>query len=192
MDKISTAAIDQIVVLDKKGLRYGTADKMQVHQNGELHEAFSIFIWDNYGKIVLQQRAFTKYHSGGLWADTCSGHPKTLDEESRYAAGARLLYESGLDCILIHAFDFRYNEPVGNGLRENELDRVYVGRTSLSKSQIEKKINRNEIAAIKLFSLATLRKDVNRHPERYAVWDRIIIKEHFDELKNAYQELKAA
>ena len=160
-----------------------------MHEQGLLHEAFSIFVWDMYGKIILQQRANSKYHSGGLWADTCSSHPR-YEESSKDAAYARLEYEIGIQCKLAFAFNFGYNEHVGNGFIENELDYVFVGRTWYSKSQIEEKINKAEVAAVKLLSLASLRKDVKRNPKNYAIWLRIIMDEYFNELKDAYKKLK--
>ena len=96
----------------------------------------------------------------------------------------------GFACQLVFAFSFHYNKPVGNGFIENELDKVFVGHTELLKSEIEEKINETEVAAVKLLSLASLRKDIKRNPKNYAVWLKIIMQKYFNELQNAYGTLK--
>lgn len=178
-----------MVLLDKNYERLRNTDKIYVHEQGLLHEAFSIFVWDMHGKLVLQQRSNGKYHSSGLWSDTCSGHPR-YEERSEDAAHARLIYEMGFGCGLVFAFNFHYNKPVGNGFIENELDNVFIGRTDLSKSEIEEKINKIEVSAVKLLSLASLKKDVKRNPKDYSVWLKIIMQKYFNELRSAYEMLR--
>ena len=117
---------DQVILVNENNFQRGIMEKMEAHKKGELHRAFSIFIFNSQGELLLQKRALTKYHSGGLWTNTCCGHPQpeiNLEE----CAHKRLNEEMGLDCILEYAFNFIYKAELDNELFENELDHVFVG-----------------------------------------------------------------
>src|ERR1700712_1529352 len=120
-------AIQEFVVLvNEMDDEIGTMEKMEAHLQLNLHRAFSIFIFNENGKILLQQRAFSKYHSGGLWTNTCCSHPRP-GEETIDAAKRRLKEEMGFDCELVEKFHFIYKAPFENGLTEHELDFIYSG-----------------------------------------------------------------
>ncbi len=118
---------DLVILVDCHDRQIGLDDKMTVHREGLLHRAFSVFLFDEDGRFLLQQRARHKYHSGGLWTNTCCSHPGP-GEEVGEAASKRLKEEMGIRCELNKAFDFTYREPVGENLVEHELDHVFVGR----------------------------------------------------------------
>ena len=101
-------------------------DKMEAHQKGVLHRAFSVFVFNNAGELLLQQRADHKYHSGGLWTNTCCSHPAP-GEKNADAAARRLYEEMGFNCELAHSFSFIYKAQFQNGLTEYEFDHVYIG-----------------------------------------------------------------
>jgi len=115
-----------IIAVDEKGYLTGTMDKMQAHIKGKLHRAFSIFIFNTDGQLLLQQRADDKYHSGGKWTNTCCSHPRIGDQTS-VAAHRRLQEEMGFNCEITEMFSFRYCETLENGLVENEFDHVFYG-----------------------------------------------------------------
>jgi isopentenyl-diphosphate delta-isomerase len=117
---------DQVIMVDENDRLLGTMDKVEVHKKGLLHRAFSVFIVNSSNELLLQQRAFGKYHSGGLWSNTCCSHPMP-GEDTMTAAHRRLQEEMGFDCGLQHMFSFIYRADVGNGLVENELDHVFTG-----------------------------------------------------------------
>lgn len=119
--------MEELVLVDEYDRATGTAEKMQVHRDGLLHRAFSIFIFDLKGRLLLQKRALGKYHSQGLWTNTCCGHPRP-GEPTLAAARRRLLEEMGIDCpVLMEVEAFVYRTQVSNGLIENEYDHIYVG-----------------------------------------------------------------
>ena len=119
--------MEQVVLVNEQDEQIGTAEKLAAHQQNLLHRAFSIFIHNGKGEVLLQKRALSKYHSGGLWTNTCCSHPRP--EEEIIAAGKRRLQEEmGFDTPLEKAFDFVYKAPFDNGLTEYEFDHVFVGR----------------------------------------------------------------
>ena len=118
---------DVVVLVDRTDRDLGVAEKMRVHREATLHRAFSVFLFDGAGRFLLQRRARHKYHSGGLWTNTCCSHPGP-DETVEDAAANRLQEEMGIRCDLTKAFDFVYRSRVGERLFEHEFDHVYVGR----------------------------------------------------------------
>lgn len=114
------------MIVNTSGQTIGTMDKMAAHKSGTMHRAFSVFIFNSKGQLLLQQRAFDKYHSGGLWTNTCCSHPK-LGEFTLDAAHRRLQEEMGMDCELTELFQFSYRHEFENGLIENEYDHVFMG-----------------------------------------------------------------
>lgn len=120
------ADADLVVLVDAADRVRGSAPKLEAHRTGALHRAFSVFVFDSQGDLLLQRRARTKYHSGGRWTNTCCGHPRPGEDTAR-AAGRRLREEMGITCPLTPAGRFTYRADVGGGLEEHEVDHVYVG-----------------------------------------------------------------
>lgn len=118
--------MDNVILVDEHDIEIGYMEKMEAHIEGKLHRAFSVFIFNQKGEMLLQQRALKKYHSGGLWTNACCSHPKP-NEATIDAAHRRLKEEMGFDTPLIKAFDFKYKANFSNGLTEYEFDHVYVG-----------------------------------------------------------------
>lgn len=117
---------EQVIIVDEHDIPLEIMDKVEAHKKGLLHRAFSVFIFNAKKELLLQQRAQSKYHSGGLWSNTCCSHP-IPGEDTLTAAHRRLQEEMGFDCTLEHLFSFQYKADVGNGLIENEFDHVYIG-----------------------------------------------------------------
>ena len=122
-----TVKAEHVILVDEHDGEVGAAEKLAVHRSGALHRAFSVFVFDKSGRLLLQQRAATKYHSAGLWSNTCCGHPRP-GEETSDAAHRRLLEEFGFTCPLQHIGSFIYQAALTNGLEEHELDHVFSGR----------------------------------------------------------------
>jgi isopentenyl-diphosphate Delta-isomerase len=117
---------ERVVLVNEADEVIGTGDKYDVHVAGVLHRAISVFVFDTRGRMLLQRRAVGKYHSGGLWSNTCCSHPRPAEPVAG-AAHRRLLEEMGFSCPLWEAFAFTYRADVGGGLIEHEYDRVFVG-----------------------------------------------------------------
>src|ERR1700761_5488546 len=107
--------MDDVILVSKDDTVIGTMDKLTAHETGELHRAFSVFIFNSKGELLLQQRSYDKYHSGGLWTNTCCSHPKP-GEETLAAAHRRIKEEMGMECELINVFSFTYLAKLENGL----------------------------------------------------------------------------
>lgn len=155
---------DKIILVDEKDREIGTEFKMKAHREGKLHRAFSIFVFDSQKNLLLQKRASTKYHSGGLWSNTCCSHPRageTLDE----AAHRRLKEEMGFDCDLQKISSFIYKVNLGGGLTEHEFDYVLVG-----SFDGDPKINTQEVEDFKWVSLEFLSRDIKNNPDKYTYW----------------------
>ncbi len=163
---------EYVVLVDEKDNELGAMEKMEAHKKAVLHRAFSIFVFNPENKLMLQQRALHKYHSPGLWTNTCCSHPR-LNESLKDATQRRLMEEMGFNCTLKKAFDFTYKAVVGQGLTEHEFDHVFIGYND-QKPQI----NPDEVAGWKYMSLDEVQEDMKKRPEMYTVWFRIA----FDEL----------
>ena len=135
-----------------------------------MHRAFSILIFNSKGELLVQKRAKNKYHSRGLWANSCCGHQKE-NERLVEAAHRRLIEEMGFDCALKEIFSFSYRVKFANGLIENEIDHVFVGKYD---DRIES--NKEEIEDYKWVSLDELKKDVKKNPKKYAYWFKLILR----------------
>lgn len=168
---------EMIVLVDEHNRRVGLGEKLDVHRKGQLHRAFSIFLADEQGRVLLQRRYSGKYHSGGLWANTCCGHPR-FDEKTMSAARRRLGEELGMDAQLTYAFRARYETRLDHGLTENELVYVYLGRM-----EAEPAPNPLEVSETRLMELDDLVRDAQIRPEAYAYWLRHYLKRHIGELK---------
>ncbi len=159
-----------IILVDRHDKKIGTEEKMKVHKEGKLHRAFSIFVFNSKGELLLQKRAKSKYHSGGLWTNTCCSHPRQ-GESLEEAAHRRLKEEMGFDCRLKEIFSFTHKAKFANGLIENEFDHVFLG-----KFDGKPKSNPKEVEDWKWVSIDKLKKDISREPGKYAVWFKIALK----------------
>src|SRR5690242_3143777 len=134
---------EQVILVDEHNNEIGIMDKQEAHEKAVLHRAFSVFIFNSEGKLLLQQRAASKYHSAGLWTNTCCSHPRP-GEATLDGAHRRLEEEMGFDTELKEKFHFIYKAPFDNGLTEHELDFIYTG-----KFEGEPKLNLEEVQAYK-------------------------------------------
>lgn len=159
--------IEKVILVDENDHEIGSMEKMEAHEKAVLHRAFSIFLFNDKKEFLLQQRAWGKYHSPGLWTNTCCSHPR-LNEISSDAAKRRLDEEMGMNCGLIELFSFVYKADVGQGLTEHEFDHVFVGFTNETPV-----INLEEVNSWKYMNLADLKQDIISNPQHYTVWFRI-------------------
>jgi len=158
---------EKIVLVDEQDRAVGVEEKIRVHQLGALHRAFSVFVVNAEGQLMMQRRALTKYHSRGLWSNTCCGHPRP-DEPLEQAARRRLKEEMGFDSHLTELFAFVYRAELEDGLVENEYDHVLLGCFEGIPEP-----DPAEIVEWKWVNLATLSVDIEEHPESYTYWFRI-------------------
>jgi len=164
---------EQVILVDEHDNEIGLMEKMQVHREGRLHRAFSVFLFNYKGEVLLQQRAFDKYHCGGLWTNTCCSHPRK-GESLQQAVNRRLQEELGISCETEEVHSFIYKADVGEGLIEHEYDHVFVGKFSGIPQP-----NTAEIADWKYVNLDFLREDIEANPQLYTPWFRIIL-DNFD------------
>ena len=164
----------QVILVDVHDRELGMAGKTEAHQKGWLHRAFSIFIFNTAGDMLLQQRALNKYHSGGLWSNACCGHPFP-GEETEQAANRRLKEELGIEIPLKNLFSFMYRAEVNQGLIEHEIDHVFTGELDGELS-----IDRKEIADISFRDMPGLKRSVQEDPEKYTTWFRLAFPKIFD------------
>lgn len=160
---------EKVILVDENDKELGVEEKLKTHQEGKLHRAFSIFVLNSKGELLLQKRAKNKYHSGGLWSNTCCSHPSpgnSIEEESR----KRLKEEMGFDCDLKEAFSFIYSIKFDENLSENEFDHVFIG-----KSDADPEPNPEEVGEWKWVGLEELKKDIEKNPENYTYWLRLSI-----------------
>lgn len=173
--------MEEVILVSENDEQIGTAEKLLAHQQNLLHRAFSIFIHNGKGEVLLQKRAVTKYHSGGLWTNTCCSHPKP-NEDLLVAGKRRLQEEMGFSTNLVAKFFFIYQADLDNELSEHELDHVLVGEFSG-----EILPNPDEACAIKWMSIEDLMSDVEANPNNYTIWLQIIIKQHTTKFIQAFQ-----
>lgn len=160
-----------LILVDENDNEIGLMDKLSVHQKGLLHRAFSVFIFNSKNELLLQQRAGDKYHSPGLWSNTCCSHSKR-SELMGESVTRRLKEEMGIETKTQFQFKFLYHADFENGLKEHELDHVYFG-TSDEKPTPDIK----EVMNWKYISLEELAVDISSTPENYTVWLRICLPE---------------
>ncbi len=163
---------EQLILVDARNRAVGQAGKARVHREGLRHRAFSIFLVDGQGRLLLQRRSRLKYHSAGLWANSCCGHPRP-GETTLQAARRRLGEELGAVAPLRYAFRAQYRTALANGLIEHEIVYVYFGPAPARLSP-----DPAEVSALRQMSLARLHDDIRRHPRRYAYWLRYYLKNH--------------
>ena len=156
-----------LILVDENDQQWGKMEKLKVHQLGLLHRAFSIFIFNSEGKVLLQQRATNKYHSANLWSNTCCSHPH-FGETLAQATKRRLQEEMGMDCPLTFAFKFIYKVDFSNGLSEYECDHVYFGY-----SDDLPQTNPLEVQSYKYVEIDELREDLSKNTENYTEWLKV-------------------
>ncbi len=169
---------EQVILVNESDEQLGLMPKMEAHEKARLHRAFSVFVFNEKGELMLQQRAADKYHSPNLWTNTCCSHQR--DGETNIEAGKRRLQEEmGFVCDLKEVFWFVYKAPFDNGLTEHELDHVMVGY--FNENPV---INKEEVESYKWMTLDAVKNDIENRPEIYTAWFKIIFKESYEKLKN--------
>ena len=168
-----------VVLVDEQDNQLGLMPKMEAHEKAVLHRAFSVFIFNEKGELMLQQRAADKYHSPLLWTNTCCSHQR--DGETSLEAGRRRLQEEmGFTADLEEVFWFVYKAPFDNGLTEHELDHVMIGYYDG-----EPRINSEEVESYKWMKLEDVKSDMEFNPTEYTIWFKIIFQESYEKLTNA-------
>jgi isopentenyl-diphosphate delta-isomerase len=162
---------DDVVLVNEDDNEIGFMPKLEAHQKGTLHRAFSVFIFNSKGELLLQQRAIGKYHSEGLWSNTCCSHPLP-NEATESAAVRRLQEEMGLQAPVNFLYSFLYKAELENGLTEHELDHVFWGI-----SDHEPIINTAEVSNFRYIDVDELRNDLKQHPNRYTEWLKICFED---------------
>jgi isopentenyl-diphosphate delta-isomerase len=166
-----------VITVDENDNETGRMEKMEAHISGSLHRAFSIFILNSAGELLLQRRAEGKYHSAGLWTNTCCSHPMP-GELTPEAAKRRLQEEMGFSCPLSFAFSFTYKADVGGGLTEHELDHVFTGQYEGPVVPAPE-----EVAEWKYISMEALAEELETNPEQYTSWLKIVYARFYDHVK---------
>jgi isopentenyl-diphosphate delta-isomerase len=168
----------EVQLVDSSDQPTGAMEKLEAHKKGLLHRAISVLIFNSKGEMLLQRRALHKYHSPGLWTNTCCSHPYP-NEDSKEAAERRLKEEMNIETSLNFVFKFTYNASFSNGLIENELDHVFIGYSDETPH-----LNTDEAVAFKWIDLIALRESIQNSPELYTVWFKIIINDYFDQIES--------
>jgi isopentenyl-diphosphate delta-isomerase len=168
---------DLVILVNEKDEQIGHIGKLEAHQKGLLHRAFSIIVWNNQNEMLIHQRAFGKYHSEGLWTNTCCSHPK-VGESVLEAAHRRLQEEMGFDCELQQKFHFTYKIELENQLFEHELDHVLIGQYNRNPLP-----NSAEVLDFRWISLLELKKEIVEKPANFTFWFKEIIRDFENKIK---------
>lgn len=163
--------MEKVILVDDQDNEIGTMEKMEAHRKGVLHRAFSVLIFNVDGEWLIQKRAMTKYHSAGLWTNTCCSHPRPGEEIGK-AAKRRLMEEMGLDILPTLSHKFSYKIDLENGLTENEMDYVFTGTI-----QGVPLANPSEVEDWRFISIDDLQKELSSNPKAFTHWFKIILKE---------------
>ena len=162
---------DHIVLVNDQDEEVGSMEKMEAHRKGLLHRAFSVFIMNRMGEMLIQQRAEGKYHSGGLWSNACCSHPRK-GERTEEAAHRRLQEELGFDCELRPLFTLKYCAEVGENLIEHELDHIYIGNYDGAPEA-----NKDEVKDYQYVAIHRLEQWMRDRPEEFTYWFRLALPE---------------
>jgi len=165
--------MEEVILVNEQDEVTGYMEKMEAHRLGLLHRAFSILIFNTKGELLLQQRALNKYHSPGLWTNTCCSHPRK-GESILAAAERRLMEEMGMSCQLLVKGSFIYNAQLEGGLTEHELDYILTGITNDIPF-----INNDEVASYKYIDFNELKTDIQINPSQYTYWLKEMLNRNF-------------
>lgn len=163
--------MESVILVDDKDIEVGVMEKMEAHLTGTLHRAISVFVFNEKGEFLLQQRAYEKYHSGGKWSNTCCSHPRP-GEHIIDAANRRLREEMGMNCKLTPWFNFTYRAELDNGMIEHEYDHVFIGI-----SDEHPKPEPNEVSAFKYIAREALEADIQQSPRQYSEWFKLCFEQ---------------
>lgn len=167
---------EKVILVNEKDEKIGLMPKMEAHEKGVLHRAFSVFIFNDKNELMLQQRAMHKYHSPGLWTNTCCSHQR--DGETSIEAGVRRLKEEmGFTTLLRETTKFIYKAPFDNGLTEHEYDHILIGEYNGSPL-----INTEEVHSWKWMAIDHVKSDIQKNPNLYTEWFKIIFDKFFQHL----------
>jgi isopentenyl-diphosphate delta-isomerase len=167
---------EKVILVNENDEQIGLMPKMEAHEKAILHRAFSVFIFNDKNELMLQQRAFGKYHSPGLWSNTCCSHQR--DGEDNIEAGKRRLQEEmGFITELKESISFIYKAPFDNGLTEHEYDHILLG-----KHEGEPVINKKEVADWKWMPLDAVKVDIKLNPEEYTAWFKVIFDKFYENI----------
>lgn len=170
-------AEEKVILVNEKDEPIGLMEKIEAHEKALLHRAFSVFVFNKKNELMIQQRAFSKYHSPGLWTNTCCSHQR--EGETNVEAGKRRLQEEmGFSTELQDTISFIYKAPFDNGLTEHEFDHILVGNFDG-----EPDLNPEEVAAWKWVSLDNLKKDMKKNPHIYTEWFKIIFEKYYSSIE---------
>ena len=169
---------EKVILVDKNDNQVGLMPKLEAHEKGLLHRAFSIFIFNSRYELLLQKRASSKYHSGGLWTNTCCSHPRE-GEDTLDAANRRLDEEMGIKTSLRKVYDFIYKAELDNQLTEHEFDHVFYGVCDR-----DPKLNKDEAEDFKWIDMETLNNDIIKNEDNYTVWFKIAFDYFYKYLNN--------
>nr|AOE12237.1 isopentenyl-diphosphate delta-isomerase [uncultured bacterium]CCG00099.1 isopentenyl-diphosphate delta-isomerase, type 1 [uncultured Flavobacteriia bacterium] len=164
---------NEVVLVNSEDQEIGTMEKLEAHEKGLLHRAFSLFLFNDRGEMLLQKRADSKYHSAGLWSNSCCSHP-AKNESVEEAAKRRLIEEIFIETDVKAIFKFEYRAELNLNLVEHEMDHVLIGFCNSFK-----KINPMEVSAMKFVSVDDIQKDLAANPNNYSFWFKIIMTEHW-------------
>lgn len=167
---------EQVILVDERDQELGLMEKMEAHRKGLLHRAFSVFIHNDEGQMMIHQRARHKYHSGGLWSNACCSHPRR-GETIIEAGQRRLMEEMGFVTELEEVLEFIYRAELDNDLTEHEYDHVLTGRFNAAPNP-----NPDEVGDWKWVDVDELRKDIEDHPGHYTEWFKIIFDRYIREV----------
>jgi isopentenyl-diphosphate delta-isomerase len=171
-------AKEKVILVNEKDEQIGLMEKIEAHEKALLHRAFSVFVFNEKGETMIQQRALSKYHSPGLWTNTCCSHQR--EGETNIQAGKRRLQEEmGFSTDLKDTISFIYKAPFDNGLTEHEFDHILVG-----KFEGEPNLNPDEVADWKWISLEEVEKDMQERPDIYTEWFKIIFDKYYSYIKS--------
>ncbi|MES2695690.1 MAG: isopentenyl-diphosphate Delta-isomerase [Verrucomicrobiota bacterium] len=176
---------ETLILVDGGNRAIGEAEKWAVHREGLLHRAFSIFLVDEAGRVLLQRRSLAKYHSADLWANSCCGHPRP-GERTSSAARRRLREELGATASLKYEFRAQYRTELPNGLTENEIVYVFFGPSPRE----EFKLNPAEVSEVEWLTPEELQRDIARRPRRYAYWLRYYMKNHYAAIRRGVKGMR--
>ena len=168
---------EKVILVDKNDNQVGLMPKLEAHEKGVLHRAFSIFIFNSNYELLLQKRASSKYHSGGLWTNTCCSHPRE-GEDILDAANRRLDEEMGIKTSLRKVYDFIYKAELDNQLTEHEFDHVFYGVFDNDPT-----LNKDEAEDFKWVDMETLNNDIIKNEDNYTVWFKIAFEYFYNYLK---------